>query len=450
MSFVTLNTGLSGLRAAQTAVDVTSHNIANAATKGYTRQRVATNAAPTYQSRDGLVGTGVHVENVVRLRETFLDDRVRASVGTFASHDRRTVALERLETVYGEPEHGITGELNELWASLEDLALDPTNPASRTEALNRFEQVAGRVRDIGNASAAVSDDLVRSRQTMIDEVQSLANSVAEMNLQVRGLPSDKVSNTILDQRDVALDRLAELVGATSTLETDGTVTVKLGNESLVSNVTASSVSLSGDDLQVDGTTVPLSAYTGEFGGVQRVILQDVPAIRASLENFVIGFADAINNQNAAGFTESGASGGPLLSYSAGDAARTLTVSATSNDQLALQGSATAGRHDATNAEALADLRLTPRGDGRTHDQTLRDTVVSIGSRVAGAIRAATSAAEVATSAEVNRSSAHGVSLDEEMVSLVQYQRALEANARMMTAADEMLDTIINRLGTVGR
>ena len=161
-------------------------------------------------------------------------------------------------------------------------------------------------------------------------------------------------------------------------------------------------------------------------------------------------ADGLNAQHAAGFTAAGAAGGPLLAYTAGDAAATLSVQVTDPADLALKGTAAAGVHDGTNALALAGLRTADRGDGRSHDDAMRAAAVGLGSQVASARRQAEAAAEIAATAELNRESMHGVSIDEEMVGLVQYQRALEASTRVMTAADQMLDTIINRMGIVGR
>jgi flagellar hook-associated protein 1 FlgK len=445
VSFVTLQTGLSGLRTSQVAVDTTSHNVANASTVGYTRQRVATSTGHTYVSRDGQVGTGVKVDDIVRLRDTFLDTRVRESVGAFMSHDRRSVSLQRLEVVYGEPDDGITEPLNELWARFEDLALDPANPANRTIVLSQLDELTSRIRDIAAASEALRTDTANSHGLLVSETQELLTHEA-----VQNRPANEISNTLLDDRDRHLDRLAELVGATSTAQADGSVTVHLGSETLVAGTAPSSITPASGGVQVNSVTVPYSAYSGELAGAQTTLLEDIPAIQASLEDFVSQLADAINSQNAAGFTEDGSAGGSLLSFTSGDAAGTIALMAITIDDLALQGTATSGRHDSTNATALADLRTTTRGDGRTHDDALRTTVVSIGARVATANRSASSAAEVATNAEVNRTSVHGVSLDEEMVSLVQYQRALEANSRMMTAADEMLDQIINRMGVVGR
>ena len=93
MSFVTLHTGLSGLRASQTAVDTTSNNIANVDTPGYTRQRVELSPRIPYDSPAGQVGTGVEVDRIVRLRDSFLDARVRSTTAAFAASDTRDELL---------------------------------------------------------------------------------------------------------------------------------------------------------------------------------------------------------------------------------------------------------------------------------------------------------------------------------------------------------------------
>jgi len=93
VSFVTLHTGLSGLRASQTAVDTTSNNIANVDTPPYTRQRVELSPRIPYDSPAGQVGTGVEVDRIVRLRDSFLDARVRSTTAAFAASDTRDELL---------------------------------------------------------------------------------------------------------------------------------------------------------------------------------------------------------------------------------------------------------------------------------------------------------------------------------------------------------------------
>jgi flagellar hook-associated protein 1 FlgK len=449
VSFVTLHTGLSGLRAAQTAIDTTSHNIANVNTRGYTRQRVETQARLPYDSPVGQVGTGVEVDSIVRLRDTFLDTRVRTTAASFTRSDARAALLGRLEQVYAEPDNGISTELDELWAAFEDLSLDPDSQAVRVAALSQLEQVAARVRDVATGINELETGTETNRDAMIAEAQDLLQSVADINRQVTDTPRDEPNLDLLDQRDVQLDRLAGLLGSDVTLETNGSVTVRVGGQTLVSGTTPATLAIAAGQLTVDGNAVAIADTRGELGGTLDVLANDIPTARVELDDVVTRLSQALNNQHGLGFTDAGVAGGPLVAYTPG----TLTsfqVALTAPADMALKGAAGTGVNDNRNAIALADLRTTPRGDGLTHESALRRTVIGLGARVAAAERNALAAADIATSAEVARQSQHGVSLDEEMVGLVQYQRAMEASSRIMTAADEMLDTIINRMGVVGR
>lgn len=450
MSFVTLHTGLSGLRAAQTGVDVTANNVANAGTAGYTRQRVELRARVPYDSPVGQIGTGVEVTDIVRLRDTFLDNRVRAAMAEATAHDARATMLGQLENVLAEPDSGLTSELDELWASLEDWTLDPTSTAARTVVLDRLSSLAARFNAVGAGVTQLRDDTRATRDAIIDTAGQALAEIAQINAEVGN--SSQVSNQLLDRRDMLADEVAALLGATSTVGSDGRMTVQVGGTMLVQGDVAATLSVAGDDVLVDGTTVPAGSLGGEVGGLQQVILADVPDVLAALDDVASQLADSINTQHAAGVDADGTAGVPLLAYTSGDAAATLAVTTTDPDALAARADVTTGAFDATNAVALADLRTssTARTDGQRHQDALQGLVVDVGTRVAGAERAALTTGDIAVAAEANRTSAHGVSIDEEMVSLVQYQRALEANSRVMTAADEMLDTIVNRLGRVGR
>ena len=452
MSFVTLHTGLSGLRAAQVGVDVTANNVANASTTGYTRQRVELSARQPYQSPVGPVGTGVEVDDVVRLRDTFLDTRVRLATADAAAQDTQATVLSRLETVLGEPDDGVTTQLNELWAALEDWTLDPTSTANRGLVLDRLSNVAGRFREVATGAEQLLTESRTARGELLAGAQQALQEIADINRQVANAAEDTVSNELLDHRDLLADEVASLLGATSTLQPDGSMTVQVAGTDLVAGPTAATLSVDGDDIEIDGTATPPGSFGGEVGGLQQVIRGDLPEVITALDDVAAQLADSLNAQNAAGFAADGTAGGPLLTYTAGAAASTLELASTDPATLAARGGATSGAYDATNAIAMADLRTstTARTDGETHEAALRAVVVDVGARVAGAERGAAAASEIAITAEVHRTTAHGDSIDEEMVALVQYQRALEANSRVMTAADDMLDTVVNRLGRVGR
>lgn len=475
MSFVGLYTGLSGIRAGQAGLDIASHNIANANTPGYTRQRVEFAAAHTFRSPYGPVGTGVRVEDIARLRDGFLDARFRSAVGDGAAAQIRSGFLASMERLSGEPDLGLSSKIGELWAAMEDWSNDPNTDASRRAVLNELGTVAETFRSTAAAWDQLGEDSAAQLDVVIDEVNRTLDSLHhDFNTRLANAQMDRIGPELLDQRDLLLDRLAELTGATVQYHEDQTVTVRLDGQVLLSYPDGPAEVVVEEEvagtppavvrLQLPGGGARQTvAASGELGGLQRAVHEDLPGWRAQLDELANTLMTAINAQNAAGAVASGVAGGDLLTVDATldptlGGARGLRL--VTNDIGALAAGTLAGGtapapHDGTNARAFADLRtapLTPGGGGAaaTFEAQLSELIVGL----AGAVRSSGSTTEaargIATGASMARASQHGVSLDEEMVDLVRFQRALEANARVMTTVDQTLDVLVNRVGIVGR
>lgn len=460
MSFVGLFTGLSGVRAGQVGIDTASNNVANANSAGYTRQRVSLSATPAYQSPVGPLGTGVRVDGIERLRDRFLDDRARGAAAGAADTGVRASVLRTLEDLTGEPDAGLSVRLGALWANLETWANDPADVASRRQVLTELAAVAGTTSSISGQWDALGADLQVQRDVQIAATNDALAQLHALDDRLANADPNRVGTELYDQRDLLLDRIAELTGATARVGADGRSEVTLGGTALVAPAGPSLLSVDGTGTVVatdPGGTVTSTAGVlgGELGGLTRAIDVDLPVQRAALDAWVVSFADAVNAANAAGVTATGAPGGPLLTYDPADPSGTLAP--TTADPAALAAAVTGAPpapNDGTNARAFADLRLTPVPGGGGGPRTLDAHLADVLTGLAGDVRAARSAADAAGSvsrqAGSARSAQHGVSLDEEMVDLVRYQRALEAASRVMTTVDQALDVLVNRTGIVGR
>lgn len=460
-NFVSLQTSLTGIRAAQAGIDVTSHNIANANTTGYTRQRVLQQARPPWDSPNGPMGTGTDVTAVQRLRDSFLDARVRTTSADAAFDRTLSGLLGRVEQITGEPDAGIAVELDEVWASFEDLANEPDSPAARRQVVSALGTLSARFNSVAGGWDTLASDTRDSRDAHVAEVNELLTSVADIDRRLMNAGDRATPPDLLDDRDRMLDRIAEVTGASVTPRADGTVTVQLNGQTLLDGATANRLQVtSTDDLQVvdvaSGSTTTVTAR-GDLGAFTSFLQTELPAQRSALDTVARSLADALNAQHAAGLVHpSGAAGAPLMSYDAANPlgiAATLRVAITDPDQLAtaggVNGGGTTDPFDGRNAQALADLRTADTGTGSLQSQ-YRGLVVDLGARVAGATRSARSREELHHAADQARVSVTSVSLDEEMVNLVNYQRALEAASRVMTTVDQALDVLVNRTGVVGR
>jgi flagellar hook-associated protein 1 FlgK len=458
VNFVSLHTALTGIRASQVGLDTASHNVANAQTPGYSRQRLELSARDPFASAVGLIGTGADVTRITRARDEFLDRRARGAEAEVEHQGVRAQLLGRTEAVMAEPEQGLSAELGAVWDAFEDLALDPADGAARQQVVSALDGLSARVRTVAAGWDALEADAAVRAQSTVREAGDLLARLAELNQRIPVASFRGHSpNDLADERDVVADRLAALLGATATGEQDGTVTLRLGGVALVEGTTAQRLALGAAPgyavtLEADGTAV---APGGRLGGLRSFLTGDLPRHRAALDAFVGDLAGVLNDRHAQGYAQQppGAPGGPLLTLdTAVGAARTLALDAAvaaDPRRLAAAGDAAVSPQDGRNATSLANLRTDLAG-GTTLDGRVGGLVVALAGDVAAAARAADAADGLRVAASSARSAVTGVSLDEELVTVVQYQRSLEAASRVMTAVDEALDVLINRTGIVGR
>ncbi|MEX2504212.1 MAG: flagellar basal body protein, partial [Egicoccus sp.] len=213
MSFVGLYTGLTAVRAAQVGIDVSGNNVANAATPGYTRQRVELVARPTYQAANVRIGTGVDISTIGRLRDGFLDARFRSTVADYAASTVRADLLGRLEQLTGEPDEGISSRMGRLWDAAEAWANSPADPATRRQVLGELASLTDTIRSTANAWTALQADVTSRRDTQVGMANKTLESLAVLDQRIADTDPSRVGNDLLDQRDLLLDEVAQLTGA---------------------------------------------------------------------------------------------------------------------------------------------------------------------------------------------------------------------------------------------
>ncbi len=463
-SFNGLSVALSALYAQRQGLEVTGQNIANVNTEGYTRQRaelrsVGSGSQPALFSHTPAVGNGVTVADVTRVRDALVESRVQTehAQGTYLISQKQL--YDQVEPLFHEPsDSGLQAQLGEFWSGWHDLANNPGDLSIRTQVLRQGAAVADTLRaantGLGTIWQAGRDNLTG----LTAEVNAAAQEVANLNRSiVRATQAGVPANDLSDQRDRLVLQLSELAGATSTSREDGSVDVFLSGSTLVSGGNVRPLEVTGAsrlaDQAADPVTLrfadngtPAAASAGQLGAITDALARTLPAYAGQLDSVAASLAAAVNTAHAAGFDRSGAPGGAFFT---GTTAATLTVAITDPAALAASGTQShnpdgtvTGNVDGGNAEALALLSTKAGGP----DITYRKLIADLG----GAAHAANQrvAIQSALTAEVDnaRSSVSGVSLDEEMTNMLSYQRAYQAAAKLMTAMDSMLDTLINRTG----
>ena len=235
MSASTLSIARTALVAHQTALQTVGHNIANAATPGFTRQEAVLTANDPQRLTYGTVGTGVSVSTVVRKRNEMLDVGYRTSAETAARVELRRDQLAQLESVFGEPsEEGMAKTMDEFFNAWSDLSATPTSIGARAVVQQRGRQVATLFNTYDNELTSQRTTATDRLQQTLRQVNSLAEQVADLNGRILSSESAGMPNNDLrDRRDVALDQLSSIAGARVERQANGNTAVLVGSFNLV-------------------------------------------------------------------------------------------------------------------------------------------------------------------------------------------------------------------------
>ncbi len=469
-----LNTARSGLLTSQRAVEITSNNVANAQTPGYTRQRLDAAAELPTRFPDGEFGAGVRVTGTSRARDAFLDASYRRAAADASGGRLRAETLARMESILGEPgDVGLGAALDEFYNAWSDFSSRPTSSGVQGAVQEAGAKVAQQL----NRLAARIDELqIETRQRLgsaVDEVNTLATSLADLNRQVVGAEAGGQSaNTLRDKRDQLLDRLVELTGGEIIEAANGSVSVNLGGLSLVDGTevhTITAVTIGGltDVARSSDPTRPV-VIGGELGALRQVSVKDIPALGNELDTLARGLVDGVNAIHRTGVTWSGS---PPVAAAAGDffasdpmltaetdplrTARGIRLDsavATSASAIAASAATAAGPGDGTVALQLAGLRTSntaftnPDGTPRVSEPA-GTFLQRIATGLAFTTRSVSDRSEVdgaiALQSDTRRQSVAGVSVDEELVRLIKFQQTYAAAAKLISTADRMAETLLN-------
>ncbi|HHX64918.1 MAG TPA: flagellar hook-associated protein FlgK [Chloroflexi bacterium] len=471
--FMGLDIALRSLLAHQQAIEVVSHNIANVNTPGYSRQKAvlrtdgaAFGLGSLRGSAAGLVGGGVSMHAVRRMADNVLANHIRMETHVEGEWTVIQNTLHEIEAILGEPAEGsLSGALDAFWSSWRDLSADATNSAVRTSVLEAGRYLAGFLNSASTKLHATTENLNSQIRQYVQDINDLAREVAYLNVEIAHVQGVGDSpNDLCDRRDLLLEQLAELVDIDVTHDIDGSVSVLLGGHHLVTR--GHHADLQAEPSETNPELLVLSwvghdgavrVSSGRLAGALRSRDEYVASIQAKLDEITRVLVNAVNDLHRQGFDLQGNAG---IDFFTGDLAHSIQVNdaLVSPDQVAAAAASSddpdqsAGPGDGSIALRLADLSSALLMDDGTATigTTYRGMIGQLGMNTRHASMMLESSHEFLDHLQQRRDSVSGVSLDEETIDLVQYQRAYQAAARMITLIDEMLDRLINGTGIVGR
>ncbi|MEW6712162.1 MAG: flagellar hook-associated protein FlgK [Candidatus Riflebacteria bacterium] len=259
-SFFGLQIGKSGIFTQRKAMDVTSHNIANANTEGYSRQRAVIESARPYMITSLVtpvaaqqIGTGSTVAKIEQFRDEYIDAKITEETSTLNWNTTADNLLKQVEAVMNEPGAAtLRDQLDKYWSAWETLSTDASNTALRrnlveetTTLIESFKEIDNQLRYLkGTPGYCAQGSIENQVQDTVTEINNLANLIASLNQQIgRSETNVNVANDLRDQRQLALENLAKLVNVDSFYNEAGDLTVNIGAHTLVQDITVKELSV---------------------------------------------------------------------------------------------------------------------------------------------------------------------------------------------------------------
>ena len=445
------------LTADQEALNVTSNNVANQNTAGYTREVVDFQAADTVTLSGATFGSGV-TASATSQRDRVLEQQVQQQTQIQAQSGALESALQLIQNVFGLSSTSTSAssttfgtDINSFFSALSSLTSNPSDTATRQSVLSAATALAGDFNSAANQLTQVSSSLNQQVAGDVGQVNSLTSTIASLNAQITSRSPNSDAGTLEDQRQLAITQLSQLVGLDQistenngiTLTTSGGAVLVSGNQSFalsttqVGGVTHVVAGVSGQDLTTNLTG-------GDLGGVLQARDQQLPSYQKALDSLAFGIGTQVNQQNELGLDGNGNPGAAIFSLppTQSGAAAQIQVAATNPSAVAAAavGEGSAGN---TNASALADLFSAIVAGGQTASGFLASFLGQIGSDASAATTNNSAQQAILTQLTTQRDSLSGVSLDEEAANLTQYQRAYQAAAQVFNIGDTIMASALN-------
>lgn len=504
-TFMGLETARRGLTTQQSALYTTGHNISNANTIGYSRQRVNMEATLGYPGTGlnapkiaGHLGTGVQAGSVQRIRDQFIDRQYRQESTKLGYWETRSNAISQIEDIVTEPsEYGLNSAIDQFWNSLQDLSGSPENAATRKVVVQRALHLADSFNYTHKQLSDIQGNIGNEIKVSTDDINSMLKQIASLNEQIQAVePNGYMPNDLYDARDNLIDELSQYFpieiekvpsggNALAIAEGGLNISIKLADGSKIELVKGkdfaqletmdtSNNKLDGTDLTsgfneikitgLSGGTISYDQLAPSKGKLASLIDSfghgNPPSgyfteTLAKLDKMANAFIKEFNELHKKGFT---LAEGVTVStnnqeFFTGIGASGIEVlkDIIDNPNLIAVSDAQGEAGNGKNAIKLANMKFNKLTDldGATVQSFYQGVIGQLGVDGEQANRLTTNAGTILLTVANNRASVSSVSLDEEMTNMITFQQAYNANARMITVVDETLDKIINGMGRVG-
>jgi flagellar hook-associated protein 1 len=467
--FGSLGLGARALQVDQEGVAVAGQNLANANNTGYSRQVLNLQTSAPVDGGNGTEGTGVEAAGIEQIRNSILDQQIQGETSITSYLQSQQSALQDAEAGLGEQLQadastsstsgttgvgstgGLASSLQGLFNAFQTLSTSPSSVSDRQAVISQAQELAGGFKQATQGLAGLRTQLNGSLQSGLANANDLLTSIAGLNQQIAVTEASTggTANDLRDLRQQKVESLAQLVDCQTAAGNNGAVDISVGGQLLVTDSTVAdklqSYDAGGGQLLVQtktgGASVTLSG--GSVQGTIEARDNALSSLQTGLNNLASQLISSVNAVYSPGYDLHGNTG---ASFFSGNDASNIGVNTTLvSDPTTLQAAGLAGAAgDNQVALALAQLGGAAQAalGNQTFSQNYASTVTALGSAIQSVSDQLADHQVIQKSLTQQRTSASGVSLDEEMTNLLTYQRAYEASAHLVSTVNQMLTDLI--------
>jgi flagellar hook-associated protein 1 len=465
----TMNLGQRAMANSQSALHTTAHNVANRQTEGYSRQKVEIMSSPPSGLGKNRFGNGAHMGSVQRVNNPYMERQIGNEKSQLGFLQGQASGLSRLEQVYNEQStEGISSSMAQFFNSFRELSTAPESMAKRIAVKESGDLLAKDFGRVNQQLIGIRGDANSQVALTVNEINSNTHEIASLNSQIQKIEvGGGFANDERDRRDLLLKKLGELTEIRWAEGEDSTVTVSAANNAiLVAGVEAHRLDVvaspaDGNKAEGDFDVVyyhheraaPMVITDrlkgGRLGGVLSIRDGDVKEFKDKMDQMAFEISSNVNDLHAQGFNAFNRSGEAFFEPLAGakDAAANMRL----RPQIAGDVGRIAAGYDMNSpgdnrvANAIADVQHSKEFfDGNTSlNDFYKGIVTELGLRTQNVNRSVETQEGVVKQLEGLRESYSGVSIDEEMANMIEWQKQFDASARIIKTADEMFDTVLS-------
>ena len=362
MSSSLINTAMSGLNAAQAALNTVSNNISNYNVAGYTRQNTVLTQANSTMTGGGYVGNGARVTGVQREYDSFITNQLRAAQTQSAGLSTQYQQMSKIDNILSSTTNSLATNIQDFFKAIQTLTSNAEDPAARQALLGKSEGLVNQFKVNDQYLRDLDKQVNTSLTSSVDQINAYASQIANLNDQITRLSTGVQPNDLLDQRDQLVSNLNKIIGVEVAVQDSGTYNISVGNGiSLVQGSSSSQLAAVGSSSDPSRLTLAYfdnsagkieiteSQITqGSLSGLLKFRSEDLDNARNRLGQLAQAFATSFNEQHSKGFDANGEEGTDF--FTLGPAA----VLSNSNNKS--QTELTASRSDSSKVQA-SDYRV---------------------------------------------------------------------------------------------